>query len=557
VIQAVRVGADVGVVLSGTLNCLGLERLIRFIGSLQLTGELVLTSGQRSGGLGFEAGRVVGTWYAAERGISALEGIVLALADAEFSLLSSAPRERNIELDEQQLVDHLRQLTARRELVMRGLAVLTEAGLVTVIGPTSSASAPLAAQPRQVGIFTTLRETSAATRFLLFGVFVNQLGAFMQAFLVLFLVRAGLGDGPAGLALGAYGLGAVVGTLFGGELADRLGRRPTIIGSMACAAVLTVAVSFLATPQTYVALLAVVAGAGAMAQSCRTAAGALLSDLTPPGRRVMLFSMYRIALNSGGVLGPLLAAWLISMSWNLLFWADGITSLGYALVALLWFPRQQRVVEPSPAVEDGPTQTAGYSAVLRDGRFLLYLFAMLANVVIYTQYFAVLPLKIDTGAYPSIAYNWVLALSAGLVITCELLITRKVQSWPATRAASVGIGLLGLGLALFGVSGGLPLLLSATVIGVIGQMISGPTMLAHPGRVAPPAATGRYIGAGNAMFGLGGALGAPAGVLVWNNLGDGIWVICAIVAALATGAAAIALRPVQSKRIHSAQESHA
>ena len=604
--------ADGHVVLSGTIKNLGLERLIRFVGSLQYTGELALTDGQRSGGLGFEAGRVVGTWYGTERGLPALEAIVLALADADFSLTVGLPGERNVDLDEDQFVDHLQQMTARRENVlaaipspavvprivdgphsgqrlvvdvstlrmlvavdghrcveeladgrglartMHGLAVLAEAGLLTVSSPPSATSAPVAEPKGQVGILTTLRETSAATRFLLFGVFVNQLGAFMQAFLVLYLVRAGLGDGPAGLALGAYGLGAVLGTLFGGEFADRLGRRPTIIGSMACAAVLTVAVSFLATPHTYVALLVVVAGAGAMAQSCRTAAAALLSDLTPPGRRVMLFSMYRIALNSGGVLGPLFAAWLISTSWNLLFWTDGVTSLAYALVAVLWFPRERSVVDPAQAVAGGPTQSAGYTAVLRDGRFLLYLLAMLANVVIYTQYFAVLPLKIDAGAYPAMAYNWVLALSAGLVITCELLITRKVQSWPATRAASVGIALLGIGLALFGASGGLLLLLSATVIGVIGQMISGPTMLAHPGKVAPPAARGRYIGAGNAMFGLGGALGAPIGVLMWTHVGDGIWTICFIVAALATAAAAIALRPANpKKRTHSTREPQA
>src|SRR5439155_1742967 len=250
--------ADGHVVLSGPIKNLGLERLIRFVGSLQHTGELALTDGQSSGGLGFEAGRVVGTWYGTERGLPALEAIVLALADADFSLTVGLPGERNVDLDEDQFVDHFQQMTARRENV---LAAIPSPAVVPRIvdGPHGG--------QRLVVDVSTLRMLVAVDGHRC----VEELA-----------------DGR-GLARTMHGL-AVLGTLFGGEFADRLGRRPTIIGSMACAAVLTVAVSFLATPHTYVALLVVVAGAGAMAQSCRTAAAALLSDLTPPGRRVMLFS---------------------------------------------------------------------------------------------------------------------------------------------------------------------------------------------------------------------------------------------------------------------------
>lgn len=393
----------------------------------------------------------------------------------------------------------------------------------------------------QAGVLTTLRETSAATRILLSGVFVNQLGAFMQAFLVLYLVHAGLAEGQAGFALGAYGFGAILGTLFGGEVADRMGQRPTIVASMTSVALLTICVSFLGKVQTYVPLLIVVAATGAMTQASRTATAAMLADLTPTARRVMVFSMYRIALNLGGVMGPLLAAWLVSVSWDLLFWADGLTSLAYAAVAVLCLPRGRGTAAEAAPAPDDAQPSASYVAVLRDGRFLLYLFAMFANVLIYVQYFSVLPLKIATGPYPTVAYNWVLALSAGLVVTCELLVTRHVQAWRPARAASAGIVLLGVGLAAYGLQGGVALLLAATIIGVLGQMISGPTMLAHPGKVAPAGAKGRYIGAGNAMFGLGGAIGAPAGVLLWNYLGDGIWAVCGVVAGFSAAAAAVGL----------------
>ena len=81
---------------------------------------------------------------------------------------------------------------------------------------------------REQAIGSTLRTSDPAVRWLLFGVFVNQLGAFVQVFLVLFLVDSGVGQGRAGLALGAYGAGSVLRALLGGRLADRLGRRATM-----------------------------------------------------------------------------------------------------------------------------------------------------------------------------------------------------------------------------------------------------------------------------------------------------------------------------------------
>ncbi len=54
------------------------------------------------------------------------------------------------------------------------------------------------------GVFQTLRQMPRYTRFALLGVFVNQLGAFLQAFMVLYLTYRGFSESEAALALGAY-----------------------------------------------------------------------------------------------------------------------------------------------------------------------------------------------------------------------------------------------------------------------------------------------------------------------------------------------------------------
>ena len=415
----------------------------------------------------------------------------------------------------------------------------------------------------QQAIGTTLRTSDPSVRWLLFGVFINQLGAFVQVFLVLFLVDGGASQGRAGLALGAYGAGSVLGALLGGRLADRLGRRTTMTLSMLGAAALTISISFLGDPSLYPLLLLVVIADGAMTQAYRPAASAMLADLVPAERLVMTFSMYRVALNTGAVIGPLAAAWLMTVSWDLLFWADGLTAIACALLARRFLPGGRAAAAQRTQAADAGSEAqqapgheraaapaaAGYRAVLRDGRYLLYLFAMFASAVIYMQYFSVLPLQIRDDGHAALVYSAVLALSAAAVITCELLVTKRVQAWRASTAAGGGIALLAIGLGAYGIEGGLVLLFAASLVGVFGQIVSGPTMFAQPARVAPQAARGAYAGASQAMFGLGASLGPLLGVLAYDAIGGAVWAGCAGIGALAALAALAGLRERPAPRL--------
>jgi predicted MFS family arabinose efflux permease len=316
---------------------------------------------------------------------------------------------------------------------------------------------------------------------------------------------------------------------------------------MICAALATAALGPLGSPRTYAALLVAVVLAGLATQASRPAAAAMLADLVPDEELVMSVSMSRVALNAGAVVGPLAATALMTVSWDLLFWADGLSTLVCAALAVRFLPRggPRQADDPGspqgePGLPDPPP--GGYRALLRDRRFVLYLFAMLASAIIYMQYFAVLPLKIRADGEPEIVYSAVLALSAALVISCELLVTKRVREWPRARAATGGVALLAVGLAAYGLPGGLWLLFAATLVGVLGQIVSGPTMFAHPPRVAPPASRGRYTGAAHAVFGLGSALGPLAGVLAWNALGGGVWTLCGALGALAAVATFVAVR---------------
>jgi MFS family permease len=389
------------------------------------------------------------------------------------------------------------------------------------------------------GILVTIREAPVPVKALLVGVFVNKLGWFLQVFLVLFLTTSkGFTPVQAGTALGVYGAGSVVGLIIGGSLSDRVGPRAAVMISMFGMAGFVLAIAFV---PSYAAVLVVVALAGAVGQFYRPASAALLTELTPKHRQVMIFAVYRLAMNVGTTAAPLIGAALVAISWNLLFVGEALAALAYAAVAIVALPKK-----PREQVQDTTSETppaGGYLAVLRDYRYVLFLVCMFINAAIYMQYLAVLPLHMKAEGLSTWWYSAIVALNGFIVITCELLMTRVTQNWAPRVAAMAGFVLLGGGLAFYSVPGGLAVFVIGTLLWTLAEIVGGPTMFAYPGMAAPQPLLGRYVGAAHAMFGLGSALGPFLGVWAWNRYGTQVWVWCGLAGLLAVVLAYVGMRP--------------
>jgi MFS family permease len=394
----------------------------------------------------------------------------------------------------------------------------------------------------ELGVLGTFREAPTAVRSLLAGTLVNRLGAFLQLFLVLFLTARGFSAMQAGVALGAYGLGLVIGVLLGGVFTDRAGARHTITVSMASAGILLVAIAYL---RFYPALLVTVMAVGAASQMYRPASAALLAQLTPESRQVMVFAMSRLALNLGATAAPLIGAALVSVSYTLLFWGEALASFGYAALALCTL----RVARPDTLLErtdpertrperdaDDPSpadQRGGYGAVLADRRYVAFLVAVMVNTVVYVQYLAALPLAMRDAGYATVWFSVVVALNGLVVVTCELPMTTFVRRWPTRIVLPVSLPLLALGQVIYALPGGLAVFVVGTAIWSLAETIQGPTLFAYPAQAGPARLRGRYLGASQAMFGIGWAVGPVVGIALWTMIGTRFWLICGAASLLA------------------------
>jgi MFS family permease len=372
-----------------------------------------------------------------------------------------------------------------------------------------------------------LRELPRPVIVLLVGVAVNRMGSLLQIFLVLYLTHIGLSPASAGLALTAYGAGSLIGVFASGSVCDRIGPRLAIVVAMAGSGALT-AVLPLATE--FGVILALCLGAGALTQLYRPAALTMLASLTPARRLVVTSAAYRLALNIGVTLAPLLGVALASYSYDLVFLTDAATSLAFAAMAMFSLPGTPAVAAREPAADERPA--TGYRAVLADRRFLIVLGAMLAVALAEIQYQAVLPLQIHARHLPTVLYAAVLSINGVMVILLELPATPYVQKLPMRVSIAGGCGLIGLGISVFGLPAGAWIFPAGAVVWTIGEIVSAPSTSAYPALAGPEQSRGRYIGAMNTSQTLGYTVGPSLGTALYQSVGSWMWLMCLVLGGL-------------------------
>jgi predicted MFS family arabinose efflux permease len=356
---------------------------------------------------------------------------------------------------------------------------------------------------------------------LLGGTLINRFGSFVAPFLVIYLTHIGYSTARAGFALGAYGAGHIVASALGGHLADRIGRRHTIVLSMFGSAAAMLALSQMRSYGWIVALTTITA---AMAELYRPASHALLTDLVEPEHRAFAFALYRFAVNLGVAAGPALAGFLAEHSFFYLFVGDAATSLAYGVIAVIALPQGLRTYVK------GERAGEALRTALRDTAFVTFLAATFLVAVVDLQMLSTLPLHVTSIGLTPRVYGMLISLNGALIIAFELLIIRVTQRLPPRPVIALGYLLWGLGFSLTGVARSIPLLAGTVVIWTFGEMVASPMVSAYVARIAPERFRGRYMGLLVTSWSLSYCVGPPLGTLVYGRNPALLWTACGVLA---------------------------
>ena len=127
-----------------------------------------------------------------------------------------------------------------------------------------------------------------------------------------------------------------------GNLSDRFGRRPVLLGSLAVIAVDHVILALAAS--VWVLLIGrIVAGIAAATMST---AAAFMADVSPPEKKAQNFGLVSAAFGVGFVLGPAVGGLLADVGTRAPFWAAAILSA--ANLVFGWFALSETLRRPRP-----------------------------------------------------------------------------------------------------------------------------------------------------------------------------------------------------------------
>jgi MFS family permease len=372
---------------------------------------------------------------------------------------------------------------------------------------------------------------------LVLGTFIDRLGgALMFPFFTLYITRKfGIGMTEVGVIFGLFSISSVVGSMFGGALADRMGRKAMVIFGLVFSAFTSILMGLVNTIEVF---FVVTVAVGLLTNVAGPAQQAMVADLLPEPKRAQGFGIIRVVANLSVTLGPMIGGLLITQSYLWLFIADAITSLITAVIVYAVL-EETRPSTPEDAPEQTMAQTfGGYLDVLRDSAFLWFLVASALMVLVYMQMNSTLAVYLrDTHDIPEQWFGYILSLNAAMVVLFQFPLMRWIEKFRPMTMMVVGTLLYAVGFGMYGFVATYPLFLLAMVIITIGEMLVSPVGQALVARFAPEAMRGRYM----AVFGFSWVLPSAVGPLLAGLVMDNadprwVWYAAGLIGLAAAGA---------------------
>ncbi|WP_410671990.1 MFS transporter [Amycolatopsis sp. cmx-4-68] len=363
-------------------------------------------------------------------------------------------------------------------------------------------------------------------------VLVNWAGAFTRPVLALSLTAGhGYSVSYAGFVIALIGLGGVLGTIAGGVLADRVGRRPTLVLAHLVTAVAMVA---LGTADGRWQLEVAAFGVGFGSLAARPAMNAALADVVPPADRPRAFSLNYWAVNVGVAVSAALAGLMVTHGYVLVFVADAAATALCALVVLLKVPETRPAFAPRPRREARPPLRI-------DRRFLLFLLATLAIASVYEQSATTLPIIMVGSGLGAWTFGVVQALNGVLIGLLQIPLTRRARRHPRRVVLVVSALLIGWGFGLNAIADGLLGYAMIALIWTVGEILLMPVGSAVAADRAPGRMRGRYAALYTGTWSAAALLGPVGGGRLLDTSGPAsVWLTCAVFGALAAAGFAFA-----------------
>lgn len=343
---------------------------------------------------------------------------------------------------------------------------------------------------------------------------INRAGTMVVPFLSLYLTQdLGFTLENVGVIMTFFGLGSLVGTWVGGKLTDLVGYYKVMLVSLVASGFLFIFLQFIHGFWPIclgIFLLMIVADA------FRPVAFVALIAYSKPQNKTRTVTLIRLAINLGFSIGPALGGIIVStMSYNGLFWADGITCILAGL--LLIFILHPKKINVQESVKNENPKSA-YS----DRHYMLFVGAMILFGFAFVQYFSTIPLYYkDEYRLTEWHIGLLLAMNGFLIFLFEMPLIKymETRSWPVIINVIFGFLLVGLSFFILNLFSWTGVLVMGMLLMTLGEMIAFPFSNAFAMERAKHGNQGEYMALYSMAFSISHVFAHNSGMRSIANFG--------------------------------------
>jgi predicted MFS family arabinose efflux permease len=315
---------------------------------------------------------------------------------------------------------------------------------------------------------------SPSTWLLCIVMLVNRSGTMVFPFMTLYMTQSkGFSIGDAGIVISIWGIGSIIGAFIGGKLSDKLG-----FYFVQLFALLGGGLMFFVLGQmdSYAGICITTFILSVINEAFRPANSTAIAHYSKEENRTRSYSLNRLAINVGWATGGALGGFIAAKNYHLLFWIDGFTNIGAAL--LLWFflaPSKnsatahkhiQRVTEP-------------VRSAYKDKPYIGFIILTTLFAYCFFQLFSTIPVYYRQHLHLTESYIGIIMAANGVLIALfEMVIVHNLEGKRNNlQYITGGIILFSFSYIIFNIMpGGALLAITAMLIGTLGEMLSMPFM---------------------------------------------------------------------------------
>jgi MFS family permease len=358
--------------------------------------------------------------------------------------------------------------------------------------------------------YDTVGGLPATFWYLWLGTLINRLGAVVVLYLEIHMVSGyGFSATFAGLVLGVFGGGMALGSLLGGVLADRWGRRPTLLLANILGATTALVLGLADTPWL-VALMAAVYGL--WNGLGRPAYSATLVDVLGPSKRMRGMNLNYWAINLG-FSGAAIFAGLLAYAPRMTVFVlnAAVLSLTTLIIAVKvpqrppWPPhavaRTVPETTPGPSLKDvASVQPAGGIGIVLCDRVFMTFVVLNLGLWIIIESCKLIPIAMVQHGIDPASYGTVIAVNGIMIVTGQLFVPKLIGRRRRTHVLIASALLVGAGMGAVAVAGSVGALALTVAVWTLGEMINAPVNGAMLADLSRPSLRGRYQGVASMGF---------------------------------------------------------